>query len=124
MSKPAATAKSTNKYDAVRWCFVGAILLAVILIDWWNAFPSTLLKVFVWLAALMLSALVAAKTAKGAQWRQFARLSISELRKVTWPSRAETTQTTWVVVLFVFVASFILWGMDAILTKVVQLVSA
>ncbi|MGB0268066.1 MAG: preprotein translocase subunit SecE, partial [Pseudomonadales bacterium] len=43
-----------------------------------------------------------------------------EIRKVVWPTREETTQTTLVVLALVFVMSLILWGLDSLLGLVVS----
>jgi preprotein translocase subunit SecE len=43
-----------------------------------------------------------------------------EIRRVVWPTRQETTQTTFVVVLLVLVFSMILWGLDSLLSWVVS----
>jgi preprotein translocase subunit SecE len=40
--------------------------------------------------------------------------SRTEIRKVVWPTRQETTQTTMIVVVFVFVMALILWALDSL----------
>jgi preprotein translocase subunit SecE len=47
-------------------------------------------------------------TAKGAETREFLGESRFELRKVVWPTRQETTRTTWVVIVVVIIMSLIL----------------
>ena len=49
------------------------------------------------------------------------RESIIETRKVVWPTRKETVQSTAMVVAFVFVMAIFLWGIDWILATVVRL---
>lgn len=43
----------------------------------------------------------------------FAKEAKLELEKVVWPSRQETTQTTFIVMAMVLVAGFVLWGIDS-----------
>jgi len=43
----------------------------------------------------------------------------SELRKVTWPSRAEITSTTIVVIISVFFFGFFLFAMDVLFSWVI-----
>jgi preprotein translocase subunit SecE len=50
---------------------------------------------------------------------QFIRESRSELKKVSWPSRDEVTNSTMVVIGTVIVSSLLLWGMDSILFRIV-----
>nr|CRH06693.1 Preprotein translocase subunit SecE (partial) [Candidatus Magnetococcus massalia] len=44
----------------------------------------------------------------------------SEMRKVVWPTRKETSQTTIVVFAMVVAVSLFLWLIDAILSSIVQ----
>ena len=48
---------------------------------------------------------------------------IGELRKVVWPSRQETLQTTLAVFLFVTVAGVFFWLLDAILAWLTKLLT-
>ena len=40
--------------------------------------------------------------------------SRSEIRRVVWPTRTETTQTTLIVLVAITVAALILWGLDSL----------
>jgi preprotein translocase subunit SecE len=57
-------------------------------------------------------------------WWGRARRFLSEVRnemgRVTWPSRKEVYATTFVVILFSVVMGVYLWGVDMILTKVLN----
>jgi preprotein translocase subunit SecE len=46
---------------------------------------------------------------------------VVETRKVVWPSRKETVQTTMIVMAFVLVMAIFLWVVDASLVWVVRL---
>jgi len=46
----------------------------------------------------------------------------AELKKVTWPSRRETANTTLVVILSVFFFGFYLFFMDIIFSRVIDLI--
>lgn len=59
-------------------------------------------------------------TAAGKQLFGFSRDSIAEAKRVVWPSRKETMQTTGVVVLFAVVMALFLWAVDASLLLVVN----
>jgi preprotein translocase subunit SecE len=43
-----------------------------------------------------------------------------EIRKVVWPNRTETTQTTFIVAAAVIVASLILWGLDSLFSLLMK----
>jgi len=53
---------------------------------------------------------------------QFLKDVRAELKKVTWPSRKETVNTTIVVILSVFFFGFYLFFMDIIFSRIVDLV--
>ena len=46
----------------------------------------------------------------------------SEIRKVVWPTRQETTQTTLIVVAVVLVMALLLWGLDSLLGWLVSMI--
>jgi preprotein translocase subunit SecE len=49
--------------------------------------------------------------------------SRNEVRKVVWPSRQETVQTTLMVVVMVFVMALLLWIIDWFLAQGVQMLT-
>jgi preprotein translocase subunit SecE len=59
-------------------------------------------------------------TESGRTFAAFARESLEEAKRVVWPTRKETLQTTGVVFAFVFVMAIFLWGVDAFLLWVTQ----
>jgi preprotein translocase subunit SecE len=76
-----------------------------------------------WSAAglgLIAGLVVFAASPVGRRSWQFALDSRVELRKVVWPSRQETLQTTLAVFLFVTVAGLFFWLLDAILAWVTK----
>jgi preprotein translocase subunit SecE len=58
---------------------------------------------------------VASFTLQGKRFLQFAREARIELRKVVWPTRQETFQSTLVIVAVVAITALFLWGVDSIL---------
>jgi preprotein translocase subunit SecE len=76
---------------------------------------ATILRVGSVLAGLVAAALVAWTSAPGREFFAFAQESIAETKKVVWPSRKETVQTTGMVLAFVLVMAIFLWIVDALL---------
>jgi preprotein translocase subunit SecE len=62
--------------------------------------------------SLVLGGVVVALSRYGAEFRRFLELARIELRKVVWPTRQETLQTTLVVFIFVAVAGVFFWLLD------------
>ena len=72
------------------------------------------------LAGLIAGTAVMWLTAPGKQFYVYAQESIAETKKVVWPTRKETLQTTGAVFLFVVVMALFLWGVDATLLWIVK----
>jgi len=73
------------------------------------------------LLGVALGVVVAWTSAQGKQFHAFAQESVTETKKVVWPSRKETLQTTGIVFLFVVVMALFLWLVDAGLLWLVKL---
>ena len=72
------------------------------------------------LAGLVLAALVFWTSAPGKRFFAFGRESANEAKRVVWPARKETFQTTGVVIAFALVMALFLWAVDAALMQVVS----
>ena len=76
---------------------------------------SLLYRVLGLLAGAGISIVVALQTDKGKHvWGYFQDAQI-EVRKVVWPTRQETVQTTLIVILMVILVAIILWLLDMFL---------
>ncbi len=76
---------------------------------------AAILRVASVLAGLVAAALVAWTSAPGREFFVYAQESVVETKKVVWPSRKETVQTTGMVLAFVLVMAIFLWIVDALL---------
>src|SRR5438105_9929992 len=72
------------------------------------------------LVGLIAAAAVFWTTQPGKEFYVFAQESVAETRKVVWPTRKETLQTTGVVFLFVMTMALFLWAVDASLLTIVK----
>ncbi len=79
------------------------------------------MRVAAFILALVSAALVAWTSEPGKIFVTFARESVVETKKVVWPTRKETMQSTGLVLAFVFVMAVFLWMVDAILVWAVRL---
>ena len=64
------------------------------------------------LAGLIVGVVIAATSEPGKRFFAFGREAVAETKKVVWPSRKETIQTTAVVFGFVFIMAIFLWATD------------
>lgn len=74
---------------------------------------ATVLQVASVLAGLLLGAVVAWSSELGKRFFVFGRDSVAESKRVVWPTRKETMQTTGVVILFAITMALFLWAVDA-----------
>jgi preprotein translocase subunit SecE len=71
-----------------------------------------ILQVLSVLAGIAIGVTIAWFTLAGQQFYQFARDSVTEAKKVVWPSRKETMQMTAIIFAFVLVMAVVLWTTD------------
>jgi preprotein translocase subunit SecE len=103
------------RLDWLKWLAAILLLLAGLAGNYYYSEVSMPLRMLAWLAVLAVAAFIASTTQKGKWVVDFFRDSKAELRKVVWPTREETIQTTLVVGAMVVILSLLLWGMDGVL---------
>lgn len=103
------------RIDWLKWLVAIALLLAGLVGNHYYSEVSMPLRTLAWFAVLAVAGFVASKTQKGKWVIDFFRESRAELRKVVWPTRDETVQTTLIVAAMVVILALLLWGMDGVL---------
>jgi preprotein translocase subunit SecE len=81
------------------------------------------LRVLAILVVAGIALAIVMQTALGRRSWGFVKDSRTEVRKVVWPTRKETTQTTLVVIVMVIILGFLLWIMDSFLLWAVKLLT-
>jgi preprotein translocase subunit SecE len=79
---------------------------------YWLADQALVLRILAVVAGLAAGAAVAWFSAPGREFALFAAESVTEVKKVVWPTRKETMQTTAAVFGFVVVMALFLWVSD------------
>ena len=87
------------------------------------ALTTTLYKVLVLLAGLVIASLIFFKTPQGKRLAAFTKETKMELRKVVWPTRDETVKTTGMIMVAVVIVAIFLWIVDAFFSWMVQLLT-
>ena len=106
--------------DSLKLTVAVAILLAAIGGFYYYGDQSLLIRVLALLAAATVSAVVALQTGVGRNAWGFIGETRTEVRKVVWPSRQETIQTTLVVIVMVILVGVMLGLFDMFLGWAVQ----
>jgi len=109
--------------DTVKLAIALLLLGGGIVAFYWFDDQSLLLRVLGLLAIAGISVAIASQTAKGRSIWGFMGDTRTEVRKVVWPTRAETVQTTMVVMFMVVILGIILWMLDMFLFWAIRILT-
>lgn len=113
------TASLGGIMNSLKWAIVILLVALGIFGNYHFSEQSLLVRVVSLLVLAALAAVLALQTENGKRFWSFALEARAELRKVVWPTRQETIQTTALVLGVVAIVGLILWGVDIILLKIV-----
>lgn len=102
-------------FDWIKWVLSVVLLGLGIFLNYFYNYQPWPLRLLAWIFILAVIGIVLIQTSHGRQAIVFIRESRMELRKVYWPTRQETIQTTLVVAVMVVLLALLLWGIDGIL---------
>ncbi|OUD11995.1 preprotein translocase subunit SecE [Thioflexithrix psekupsensis] len=122
-TKMDAPSSERQQQDIPKWIAVAALIAVGVVSFYYFAEHSLLLRVVFLLSVIGVSVFIALKTEKGRNVRDFLHETHLEVRKVVWPSRQETLQTTGIVLLMVFVVAIFVWLLDSLLLWLVRLIT-
>lgn len=105
--------------NSLKWFLVFSLLAAGVIGNYHFSDHSLVVRLLAFLLVGGLAFFLALKTDSGKKLSRFALESKTELRKVVWPSRKETGQMALIVIAMVAVVGVFLWGVDALLLRVV-----
>ena len=111
-----------SRFDLLKWLVVAALVIAGVVGNQYFSAEPILYRVLALLVVAVVAGFVALQTSKGQAFWVLAKEARVEIRKVVWPTRQETTQTTLIVVAVVLVMSLLLWGVDSLLGWLVSLI--
>ncbi|MFK8079309.1 MAG: preprotein translocase subunit SecE [Granulosicoccus sp.] len=114
---------TTNSADTLKLAAAGALVLIGLVGFYYFAEQSLLLRVIALLIIAGLAAFVVYQTELGKRTVDFFRDARTEVRKVVWPSRSETTQTTVTVFIIVVIVGIFLWLFDMLLSYLFRLIT-
>ena len=109
--------------DTIKFVIALAIIAAAIGGFYIYADQLLLFRVLGLLAAVAISSVIMLQTAPGRQAWAFFGEARTEVRKVVWPTRKETTQTTLMIIAIVFVVAVLMGIFDWFLTWAVRILT-
>ncbi|MBV5308970.1 preprotein translocase subunit SecE [Chromatium okenii] len=106
--------------DTIKLTVAAFLLVLGITAFYYFASLSTLIRVIGLLIVVGAAVAIVYQTELGRLLWQFVTDSRMEVRKVVWPSRQETLQTTLVVIAMVLIVGILLWLFDMILMTILR----
>lgn len=111
-----------SRFDLLKWLVVAALVIVGVVGNQYFSAEPILYRVLALLVIAALAGVIALQTSKGQAFWVLAKEARVEIRKVVWPTRQETTQTTLIVVAVVLIMALLLWGLDSLLGWLVSLI--
>ena len=105
----------SSTLDTLKMASAVAILLSSVFSFYYFAELSVLIRVLVVIFSVILSLMIFFSTQRGIIFWDFIQGSRVEMRKVVWPTKQETIQTTLTVFMFVLVLGIFFWLLDFVL---------
>lgn len=113
----------SNKLDTFKLLLAIVILIAGIVGFYYYEAESQLYRVLGVVFAAAVAVAVSSTTNIGQNLIGFGREARMEVRKVVWPTRQETVQTTFMVLVAVIIIGIFLWLIDMLLAQAIQMLT-
>ena len=107
--------ESSTVVDTLKLMASVSILFASIVSFYYFSEISVLIRALVIIFSLVISLLIFFRTQRGIIFWDFLQGSRVEMRKVVWPTKQETIQTTLTVFIFVLILGIFFWLLDFVL---------
>ena len=105
----------SSTLDTLKMASAVAILLSSVFSFYYFTELSVLIRVLAVIFSVILSLIIFFSTQRGIIFWDFIQGSRVEMRKVVWPTKQETIQTTLTVFMFVLVLGIFFWLLDFLL---------
>jgi len=112
---------SVEQENKTSWMIIlaGLIVVLALVAYYLLADKGTVVRLAALLGGFAIALVIAAVSADGKRFVAYAKESVSEVKKVVWPTRKESTQMTLIVFAFVVVMALFLWLADKLIEWVV-----
>ena len=108
-------------FDTFKLAFAVLLLIAgVVGFYYFESQAQPLVRVIGLIVVAAVALGISLQTVKGREVSSFVREAQIEVRKVVWPTRQETVQTTLIVIVVVIIVAIFLWLLDMALGGIVR----
>lgn len=115
-----STAQQSSAANVALLVLTGAIVAGGVAGYYLLADQPTFVRMLAVIGALIVAAFVAVRTRQGRSLFDFLKASDMERRKVVWPTRQETIQTTIIIGVVTVIISLVLFAMDSAFSYLVR----
>ena len=117
------TEAESPAFDTVKLAFAALLLIGgVVAFYFFQNDVQLIVRVVGLIVAVMVAIGISLQTRKGREISSFVREAQIEVRKVVWPTKQETVQTTLIVIVVVIIVAIFLWLLDMALGGIVRTV--
>jgi len=114
--------QNASPADIAKWVVVVALVATGVAGNTYYAEEfSPLYRAIALIVLAILAGGIAYLTEQGRAFVELLKEARVEAKRVVWPTRAETNQSTLIVAAVVAVMSLLLWGLDSLLSYIVKL---
>ncbi len=113
----------SNKLDTFKLLLAIVVLITGIVGFYYYEAESQLYRVLGVVFMSVVAIAISSTTALGQNLISFGREARMEVRKVVWPTRQETVQTTFMVIVAVIIIGIFLWLIDMLLAEAIQMLT-
>lgn len=118
----AKASQNASPLDIAKWVVVVAIIAAGVAGNSYYAEAySPLYRALALIVLALLAGGIAYLTEQGKAFVDLLKEARVEARKVVWPTRQETNQSTLIVAVVVAIMALVLWGLDSFLAFLIKL---
>ena len=114
----------SSTLDTLKMASAVAILLSSVFSFYYFAELSVLIRVLAVIFSVILSLIIFFSTQRGIIFWDFLQGSRVEMRKVVWPTKQETIQTTLTVFVFVLILGIFFWLLDFLLLYITSSITS
>lgn len=116
-SSAVEVAKTSSAKDIVLWLVAIALLIGATLVNqylpgYWQPANNIWTRISIIVALIIAAIVCLAMTHQGRAFKILLKDAGIELRRVTWPSKDETFQYTWQVIVVIAIVGFVVWLLD------------
>ena len=121
MSEKAERQSGASALETIKWGIVAVLVATAVAGNSYFSEVSPLYRALGVLVVALVAAFVALQTEQGKAFNQLRKDTMVELRKVVWPTRQETLQTTLIVLVFVLIVAVLLFALDWMLSGAISM---